>query len=59
MKYRYDIALSYAKENEELVDAVYHYLKAENITAFLPRPQKRKLSLAGKISARSFTGYSE
>ena len=54
MKYRYDIALSYAKENEELVDAVYHYLKAENITAFFAPSPEAQTILSGKNQREVF-----
>ena len=33
-EYKYDIALSYSSEETELVEKIYYYLKAENISVF-------------------------
>ena len=54
MEYRYDIALSYAKENEDIVNTVYHYLKAENITAFFAPSSEAQTLLSGQNQRKIF-----
>lgn len=54
MKYRYDIALSYATENKEIVDAVYHYLKVENIHAFFAESSEAQTVLSGQNQREVF-----
>lgn len=40
MSYTYDIALSFATEEIELVEKIYHYLSAENLKVFFaPAPE--------------------
>ena len=43
MGYKYDIALSFATEEQQLVDKVYHYLKREGMTVFLHQHQSVRL----------------
>ena len=40
MGYKYDIALSFATENQELVEKVYHYLKQEGLRVFFAPAQE-------------------
>lgn len=40
MEYTYDIALSFATEDQKLVEKVYHYLKQEGVSVFFaPAPE--------------------
>lgn len=54
MGYQYDIALSFATENEELVNKVYHYLKAENINVFFAPSKEGQVYLSGKNQREAF-----
>ncbi|MEH2957585.1 toll/interleukin-1 receptor domain-containing protein [Candidatus Merdisoma sp. JLR.KK006] len=54
MKYQYDIALSFATENQDLVEKVYHYLRAEEITVFFaPSPECQRI-LSGRSQREVF-----
>lgn len=54
MKYQYDIALSFATENQDLVEKVYHYLRAEAITVFFaPSPECHRI-LNGRNQREAF-----
>lgn len=40
MNHQFDIALSFATENQPLADTVYHYLKAKGLRVFFaPSPE--------------------
>lgn len=54
MEYLYQIALSYATENEELVERVYHYLKAEGISVFYANSHDGQTVLSGKNQREIF-----
>lgn len=54
MEYRYDIALSYATENKDIADMVYHYLKAENIHAFFAESPEAQTVLSGQNQREIF-----
>lgn len=54
MKYRYDVALSYATENKDIVDKVYHYLRAEKITAFFAPSPEAQVVLSGQNGREIF-----
>lgn len=54
MSFTYDIALSYAKENENLVDKVYHYLLAEDIQVFFAPSPEGQIYLSGKNQREVF-----
>ena len=44
MEFKYQVAISFASENQVLAEKVYHYLKAENIVAFFsPMPECQAL----------------
>lgn len=45
--YIYNIALSYAKENEKLVETVYHYLKSEGLSVFFAPSKEGQMALSG------------
>lgn len=48
MENQFDIALSFATENQTLVDQVYHYLRAEGFSVFFaPSPEGQAL-ISGK-----------
>lgn len=57
MDYKYDIALSFATEDQKLVEKVYHYLRAENLNVFFAPSQEGQKVLSGKKSAGSFLQY--
>lgn len=48
MNQHYDIALSFATEEQELVEKVYRYLKAENILVFFAPALECQVVLSGK-----------
>lgn len=54
MQYRYDVALSFATENKDIVDKVYHYLKAEGITAFFAPSPEAQVILSGQNGREIF-----
>ena len=54
MNYQFDIALSFATENEALVESVYHYLKAEEIKVFFAPSQEGQMILSGKNQQEIF-----
>lgn len=50
----FDVAISFAMENEELADTVYHYLKAEGISVFYaPAPECQSI-LSGENQREIF-----
>ena len=54
MEYVYQIALSYATENEDIVEAVYHYLHAEGISVFWASTPEGQRVLSGKNQQEIF-----
>ena len=54
MRYPYQIALSYATENEELVSKVYHYLRAEGLSVFFASAPECQDVLSGKNQREIF-----
>lgn len=52
--YQFDIALSFATENQDLVDRVYHYLKARGIHVFFAPSQEGQVFLAGENQREIF-----
>lgn len=54
MKYQYEIALSFATEEQDLVEKVYHYLKAENINVFFAPSPEGQILLSGKNQREIF-----
>lgn len=54
MNYNYKIALSFATEDQNLVEKVYHYLKAENIKAFFAPSPEGQIFLSGKNQREAF-----
>jgi hypothetical protein len=50
----YDIALSFATENQELVEKVYYYLKAEKVNAFFAPSLEAQIFLSGKNQSEAF-----
>ena len=48
MGYKYDIALSFATENQELVEKVYHYLKQEGLSVFFAPVQECQSVVSGE-----------
>lgn len=54
MEYRYDIALSFAMENEAIVSKVYHYMRAENIKVFFAPSPEAQTVLCGKNQREVF-----
>ncbi len=54
MDYKYDIALSFATENENLVEKVYHYLKAKQIKVFFSPSPEGQIFLSGKNQREVF-----
>lgn len=54
MKKLFDVAISFAMENEELADTVYHYLKAEGLSVFYaPAPECQSI-LSGENQREIF-----
>lgn len=54
MEKLFDIAISFAMENEELADTVYHYLKAEGLSVFYaPAPECQSI-LSGENQREVF-----
>mgnify|MGYP002626456465 CR=1 FL=1 len=54
MEEQYEIALSFATEDQKLVETVYHYLKAENIKVFFAPSREGQVFLAGKNQREAF-----
>lgn len=54
MDYKYDIALSFATEDQKLVEKVYHYLRAENLNVFFAPSQEGQKVLSGKNQREVF-----
>lgn len=54
MKQHFKIALSYATEDQDLVEKVYHYLKAERIDTFFAPSQESQIYLSGKNQREVF-----
>lgn len=54
MNYQYNIALSFATENENLVEKVYHYLKAKQIKVFFAPSPEGQIFLSGKNQREAF-----
>lgn len=48
MKCQFDIALSFATENQPLVDTVYHYLKARGLRVFFAPSPEGQVFISGK-----------
>ena len=53
-EYKYDIALSYSSEETELVEKIYYYLKAENISVFFAPSQEAQIELSGRNQREAF-----
>ena len=50
----FDVAISFAMENEELADTIYHYLKAEGLSVFYaPAPECQSI-LSGENQREIF-----
>ena len=56
MDYTYDIALSFATEDQKLVEKVYHYLLAEKLKVFFAPSQEGQKVLSGKNQREVFYG---
>lgn len=54
MKYQYDIALSFATENQALVEKVYYYLKAEELKVFFAPSKECQNILSGRNQREIF-----
>ena len=54
MNYKYKIALSFASENEKLVEKVYHYLKSKQIKVFFAPSPEGQIFLSGKNQREAF-----
>lgn len=54
MNYQYKIALSFASENEKLVEKVYHYLKSKQIKVFFAPSPEGQIFLSGKNQREAF-----
>lgn len=54
MGFSYDIALSFATEDQALVEKVYHYLKAENFSVFFAPSPEGQLALSGRNQREAF-----
>lgn len=54
MKNEYDIALSFAMANKDLVEKVFHYLQAEGFTVFFAPSQKGQMEFSGKNQDTAF-----
>lgn len=54
MQQKFDIALSFATEEQNLVEKVYHYLRAEGLSVFFaPTPESQEI-LSGKDQKEVF-----
>lgn len=54
MKYTYDIALSFSMDQEDLVERVYHYLKAEGYSVFFAPAAECQEILSGRNQREVF-----
>lgn len=54
MKYEFDIALSFATENQELVEKVYHYLRAYKLSVFFAPSDEAQPFLTGRNQSEAF-----
>lgn len=54
MSEQYQIALSFATENLDLVEKVYHYLKAEKIKVFFAPSSEGQIELSGRNQREAF-----
>lgn len=54
MGYKFDIALSFASEDQALVEKVYAYLKAEDIKSFFAPSPEGQVFLSGKNQREAF-----
>lgn len=54
MNYQYEIALSFATEEQDLVEKVYHYLKAENLSVFFAPAPECQVYISGKNQREVF-----
>ena len=54
MNHKFDVALSFATENQQLVEKVYHYLKAESINVFFAPSPEGQMFLSGKNQREAF-----
>lgn len=54
MNYQYKIALSFATEEQDLVEKVYHYLKAENLSVFFAPAPECQTYISGKNQREVF-----
>lgn len=54
MDYLFEIALSFATENQKLVEKVYHYLKSEGIKVFFAPSEEGQKILSGKNQREIF-----
>ena len=54
MKYQFDIALSFATENQPFVDTVYHYLKARGFRVFFAPSPEGQVFISGKNQREVF-----
>lgn len=54
MKHQFDIALSFATENQPLADTVYHYLKAKGLRVFFAPSPEGQVFLSGKNQREVF-----
>lgn len=54
MNYQYKIALSFAMEDKNLVEKVYHYLKVKEINVFFAPSSEGQVFLSGKNQREAF-----
>lgn len=54
MKFKYDIALSFATENQEFVNKVYHYLRQEGMNVFFAPAPECQIILSGQNQREIF-----
>lgn len=54
MSKSYNIALSFATENQELVEKVYHYLKAEGLSVFFAPAPECQAAISGENQREVF-----
>lgn len=54
MKCQFDIALSFATENQPLVDTIYHYLKAKGFRVFFAPSPEGQIFISGKNQREVF-----
>lgn len=54
MKHQFDIALSFATENQPLVENVYHYLRAKGLRVFFAPSPEGQVFISGKNQREVF-----